>query len=466
MLPGEWRSGWPGATLDRSKTCRVRLRGAGTGVDVEIAPVVRPAGLMLVNPACLRSPLRGARDERRRLAAPPTTSGCSNPSTSHHPVHGGRSPGRFVRRRRQRASWSSGIVAAVHVHEWRCGQHRRPVARHHPRHHVVGSQPPTTMASTTTTTTTLPVTVVSVTTSPLRQQLVADVPDPPRPQTAPATSEPPTTSEPGRHRRPRQPLSRTPPSTRVSTTTVEAETTTEPATTTTSRAGDDLADGHRRRRRAADDRVDDDGAADDRVDDDGAADDRVDDDGAADDRVDDDGAADDGVDDDGAADDRVDARRSRRRPSRRRPSRRRPSRRRRAADDRVDDDRATDDPTSTTTSIDLLDVIDVLDVLDVLDVIDVFDNLHLLDDDNHPATAVPGVRLAAAVHGSGCRVGCRNTNRNWPRGPQSPPSVLIVMRGGHGVVIGVNERVQNLDIEVLSDHWYVLRKATFDYLPP
>ena len=38
------------------------------------------------------------------------------------------------------------------------------------------------------------------------------------------------------------------------------------------------------------------------------------------------------------------------------------------------------------------------------------------------------------------------------------------MRGGHGVVLGVNERVQNLDIEVLSDHWYVLRKATFDYL--
>ena len=38
------------------------------------------------------------------------------------------------------------------------------------------------------------------------------------------------------------------------------------------------------------------------------------------------------------------------------------------------------------------------------------------------------------------------------------------MRGGHGVVAGVNERVQNLQIEVLSDHWYVLRKATFDYL--
>ena len=38
------------------------------------------------------------------------------------------------------------------------------------------------------------------------------------------------------------------------------------------------------------------------------------------------------------------------------------------------------------------------------------------------------------------------------------------MRGGHGIVVGVNERVQNLDIEVLSDHWYVLHKATFDYL--
>ena len=38
------------------------------------------------------------------------------------------------------------------------------------------------------------------------------------------------------------------------------------------------------------------------------------------------------------------------------------------------------------------------------------------------------------------------------------------MRGGHGVILGANERVQNLDIEVLSDHWYVLRKATFDYL--
>jgi nudix-type nucleoside diphosphatase (YffH/AdpP family) len=37
------------------------------------------------------------------------------------------------------------------------------------------------------------------------------------------------------------------------------------------------------------------------------------------------------------------------------------------------------------------------------------------------------------------------------------------MRGGHGVHLGNNERVSNLDIEVLSDHWYVLRKATFDY---
>jgi nudix-type nucleoside diphosphatase (YffH/AdpP family) len=37
------------------------------------------------------------------------------------------------------------------------------------------------------------------------------------------------------------------------------------------------------------------------------------------------------------------------------------------------------------------------------------------------------------------------------------------MRGGHGVHLGHNDRVSNLDIEVLSDHWYVLRKATFDY---
>ena len=37
------------------------------------------------------------------------------------------------------------------------------------------------------------------------------------------------------------------------------------------------------------------------------------------------------------------------------------------------------------------------------------------------------------------------------------------MRGGHGVHLGDNDRVSNLEIEVLSDHWYVLRKATFDY---
>jgi nudix-type nucleoside diphosphatase (YffH/AdpP family) len=37
------------------------------------------------------------------------------------------------------------------------------------------------------------------------------------------------------------------------------------------------------------------------------------------------------------------------------------------------------------------------------------------------------------------------------------------MRGGHGVHLGHNDRVENLEIEVLSDHWYVLRKATFDY---
>jgi nudix-type nucleoside diphosphatase (YffH/AdpP family) len=43
-------------------------------------------------------------------------------------------------------------------------------------------------------------------------------------------------------------------------------------------------------------------------------------------------------------------------------------------------------------------------------------------------------------------------------------STVTAMRGGHGVVVGRNERVRNLDIEVLSDHWYVLRKATFDYL--
>ena len=37
------------------------------------------------------------------------------------------------------------------------------------------------------------------------------------------------------------------------------------------------------------------------------------------------------------------------------------------------------------------------------------------------------------------------------------------MRGGHGVHVGDNDRVDNLELEVLSDHWYVLRKATFDY---
>ena len=34
---------------------------------------------------------------------------------------------------------------------------------------------------------------------------------------------------------------------------------------------------------------------------------------------------------------------------------------------------------------------------------------------------------------------------------------------GHGVIVGDNDRVRDLRIEVLSDHWYVLRKATFDY---
>ena len=37
------------------------------------------------------------------------------------------------------------------------------------------------------------------------------------------------------------------------------------------------------------------------------------------------------------------------------------------------------------------------------------------------------------------------------------------MRGGHGVDLGHNDRVGDLQLEVLSDHWYVLRKATFDY---
>ena len=37
------------------------------------------------------------------------------------------------------------------------------------------------------------------------------------------------------------------------------------------------------------------------------------------------------------------------------------------------------------------------------------------------------------------------------------------MRGGHGVNLGHNERVTNLELDVLSDHWYVLRRAEFDY---
>ena len=37
------------------------------------------------------------------------------------------------------------------------------------------------------------------------------------------------------------------------------------------------------------------------------------------------------------------------------------------------------------------------------------------------------------------------------------------MRGGHGVHLGHNDRVTDLDIEVLSDHWYVLYRAAFDY---
>jgi nudix-type nucleoside diphosphatase (YffH/AdpP family) len=38
------------------------------------------------------------------------------------------------------------------------------------------------------------------------------------------------------------------------------------------------------------------------------------------------------------------------------------------------------------------------------------------------------------------------------------------MRGGHGVHVGHNDRVTNLELGVLSDHWYVLRRAEFDYL--
>ena len=36
------------------------------------------------------------------------------------------------------------------------------------------------------------------------------------------------------------------------------------------------------------------------------------------------------------------------------------------------------------------------------------------------------------------------------------------MRGGHGVQLGHNDRVTNLQLDVLSDHWYVLRRAEFD----
>ncbi|MET0145421.1 MAG: NUDIX domain-containing protein [Ilumatobacteraceae bacterium] len=38
------------------------------------------------------------------------------------------------------------------------------------------------------------------------------------------------------------------------------------------------------------------------------------------------------------------------------------------------------------------------------------------------------------------------------------------MPGGHGVELGANDRVADVRIEVLSDHWYVLRRATFDFL--
>jgi nudix-type nucleoside diphosphatase (YffH/AdpP family) len=37
------------------------------------------------------------------------------------------------------------------------------------------------------------------------------------------------------------------------------------------------------------------------------------------------------------------------------------------------------------------------------------------------------------------------------------------MRGGHGVHLGSNDRVTNLEVSVLSDHWYVLRRAEFDF---
>lgn len=32
------------------------------------------------------------------------------------------------------------------------------------------------------------------------------------------------------------------------------------------------------------------------------------------------------------------------------------------------------------------------------------------------------------------------------------------------MILGSNDRIANLDIDVLSDHWYVLRRATFDFL--
>jgi len=37
------------------------------------------------------------------------------------------------------------------------------------------------------------------------------------------------------------------------------------------------------------------------------------------------------------------------------------------------------------------------------------------------------------------------------------------MRGGHGVHLGSNDRVTDLEVSVLSDHWYVLRRAEFDF---
>ena len=40
---------------------------------------------------------------------------------------------------------------------------------------------------------------------------------------------------------------------------------------------------------------------------------------------------------------------------------------------------------------------------------------------------------------------------------------VAAMRGGHGVDMGHNERVTNMQLDVLADHWYVLRRAEFDY---